>query len=372
MFEKQSVCTACGFVGKPKKITKGNVLVELILWLFFIIPGLIYSIWRLSSRYTACPNCKNQATMIPVDSPNGQRLLAEQKAIQPKQSEAIAIKNSADAEQKAKENGRFVKIVVWVLAIVFWYISIPILIIKKTKFSKRKRVAFAIAFFIIFIAIDGVIYHYANRKPSIVINEPQNNSSIQANKVTIKGKIDPAGAELKAGGILIRTSSGEFSYDMQLPNEKNTIVLAVRNGSSDVNTFLTINRIFTDEEKAQIEKQKADAEAKRVADEAKQKKAVAEQQAKSLADQKAWDSSKAGQLCKKHPDWTKEDCTNLANKKIWIGMSYDMLVEMWGKPNHANPSNYGGGTEWQWCWTAYSSPNCFYDTNGDGLVDSYN
>lgn len=83
MFEKQSICTACGFVGKPKKITKGSILVEIILWLLFLIPGLIYSIWRLSTKYVACPNCKSQ-TMIPVDSPNGQRLLAEQQDRQAK------------------------------------------------------------------------------------------------------------------------------------------------------------------------------------------------------------------------------------------------------------------------------------------------
>jgi len=73
---KQSICTTCGYVGKSKKITKGNILIEIILWLFFIIPGLIYSIWRLSTRYTACPSCMGQ-NMIPVDSPVGQKLMAE-------------------------------------------------------------------------------------------------------------------------------------------------------------------------------------------------------------------------------------------------------------------------------------------------------
>lgn len=75
---KPLICTACGYVGKPQRITKGNTLIELILWLCFLLPGLIYSIWRLSSKYDACPKCKG-ASMIPTDSPVGQKVINEQK-----------------------------------------------------------------------------------------------------------------------------------------------------------------------------------------------------------------------------------------------------------------------------------------------------
>lgn len=84
-----------------------------------------------------------------------------------------------------------------------------------------------------------------------------------------------------------------------------------------------------------------------------------------------WEESEAGQLCKKYPHWTEEECKKLADNKIWIGMSREMLVELRGLPNSANPSNYGYGTQWQWCWW-YKTPSCFYDDNEDGLVDSYN
>ncbi len=87
--------------------------------------------------------------------------------------------------------------------------------------------------------------------------------------------------------------------------------------------------------------------------------------------QKAWDSSKAGQICKTNPAWTEEDCNSLAENKIWIGMSYDMLVYLSGKPDASNPSNYGGKTRWQWCWNDLN-PDCFYDNNDDGIIDSYN
>lgn len=70
---KEMVCTECGYIGNPKKITKGNVLIEIILYLTFIIPGIIYSIWRLSNRVYTCPQCKNES-MIPSDSPRGKEI----------------------------------------------------------------------------------------------------------------------------------------------------------------------------------------------------------------------------------------------------------------------------------------------------------
>ncbi len=68
------ICPNCGTRGEPKTITKGSTLIELVLWLCFIIPGLIYSIWRLTSRQPGCPAC-GQVGMIGITTPNGQLLL---------------------------------------------------------------------------------------------------------------------------------------------------------------------------------------------------------------------------------------------------------------------------------------------------------
>jgi len=69
------LCTTCGAVTNPVTITKGSFLIELVLWLMMILPGLVYSIWRLTSRITACPACKNP-TLIPLASPVAQATLA--------------------------------------------------------------------------------------------------------------------------------------------------------------------------------------------------------------------------------------------------------------------------------------------------------
>ena len=69
----QMYCTACGTVGPSKTVTKGSLLIEIVLWLFFLVPGLIYSIWRLTSRHEACKACGSKA-IIPLDSPRAQQL----------------------------------------------------------------------------------------------------------------------------------------------------------------------------------------------------------------------------------------------------------------------------------------------------------
>lgn len=70
---KEVICTVCGSSGQAKTVTRGNMLIELALWLFFLVPGLIYSVWRLSSRYKACAACGNK-NIVPVDSPIGKKL----------------------------------------------------------------------------------------------------------------------------------------------------------------------------------------------------------------------------------------------------------------------------------------------------------
>lgn len=127
---------------------------------------------------------------------------------------------------------------------------------------------------------------------------------------------------------------------------------------------LTIKRSETEEEKqARIDRENKERQRMK-ADQAAAVKKGQEAEA-------AWKSSKAGRLCQKHPEWSKSDCSNVAENKIWIGMTYDMLVAMWGNPSSASPSNFGSGTEWQWCWWNYT-PSCFYDHNEDGKVDAYN
>lgn len=68
------LCTHCGATANPITHTPGSILIELILWCFFLIPGVIYSLWRLTNRQkNVCPICKG-ASMIPLNSPQAMAL----------------------------------------------------------------------------------------------------------------------------------------------------------------------------------------------------------------------------------------------------------------------------------------------------------
>lgn len=73
---KELICTQCGSVGKIKSETKGSIIIELILWLCFLVPGLIYSFWRLSNKSMVCKEC-GSSNLIPVDSPLGKKKMEE-------------------------------------------------------------------------------------------------------------------------------------------------------------------------------------------------------------------------------------------------------------------------------------------------------
>ena len=76
MASKPLICAACGSTGIPKTDTPGSFLIEILLWCCFLIPGLIYSIWRFSARKPVCASCGG-ATLIPLDSPRGRQLRQE-------------------------------------------------------------------------------------------------------------------------------------------------------------------------------------------------------------------------------------------------------------------------------------------------------
>lgn len=74
MANQQMYCQNCGTVGVPKKHVKGSFWIEVVLWLFLILPGLVYSIWRLTSKELVCPSC-GAPNMIPTDSPKARAAL---------------------------------------------------------------------------------------------------------------------------------------------------------------------------------------------------------------------------------------------------------------------------------------------------------
>jgi len=311
---------------------------------------------------TKCKHCKSDLREIIARQARTERIKKEMKE---------------QEEKRKKLNKRYIKvaslIATAIASIWLWNITIPIIVVlliwKKTKLNReRKYIGTALA--IVLFGILTGLHSYINRAPSIVIIEPNNDFVIQVAETIVKGTIDPKNAALNINGTFIQTENGSFNYIAKLKGEKNIFSLIVSNNNGQSEQNLTINRIFTEEELAEYERQKAEEEAKRQATIEARKKAEEGRKALELAEQKVWEQSKAGQICKAHPEWPKTDCERLADNRIWIGMTIDMLKYQRGLPNSSNPSNYGAGIEWQWCWHDYT-PSCFYGDN-DGIIDSYN
>ncbi len=214
------------------------------------------------------------------------------------------------------------------------------------------------------LSYDDFGYAYDNlsfaREPEIISLEPKNFFSIQADNIIIKGEVRPEKTVVKINNKIVPKNKGYFSYIVELPEEKNEFKIIFLNKDKVIKKTLTIIRIFTLEEIAELERIKNEEKDKIIAEEERKVKEFAE-----------WEKTKAGQICKNHSEWQREDCEKIADGKIWIGMSIFMVVETRGNPTSVNVSNYGQGDQRQYCWYRYN-PSCFYDKNEDNLVDSYN
>lgn len=71
------ICATCGHVGRPVYVKRGTVLISIVLWLTFIIPGIIYSLWRLTSGYRKCEAC-GSTSLLPLNTQAGRKLVTEQ------------------------------------------------------------------------------------------------------------------------------------------------------------------------------------------------------------------------------------------------------------------------------------------------------
>lgn len=94
------VCRDCGTVGESARVTRGSIWIELVLWLCLIVPGLIYSIWRLNTRHDACRACGSKS-IVPLDTPIGSQIAAASGYVAP-----AAYRGSPKAEEFGRKLGR--------------------------------------------------------------------------------------------------------------------------------------------------------------------------------------------------------------------------------------------------------------------------
>lgn len=64
-------CVACGYVGAPVRRHPGTGWITLVLVIFYVIPAIVYELWRGSAAYDACPRCGGRETMRAAEAGSG-------------------------------------------------------------------------------------------------------------------------------------------------------------------------------------------------------------------------------------------------------------------------------------------------------------
>lgn len=63
------LCTQCGAqTSAPLRVAPGSSWVTLVLAVPFVVPAIVYAVWRHTSRRDSCPTC-GHAQLIPADAP---------------------------------------------------------------------------------------------------------------------------------------------------------------------------------------------------------------------------------------------------------------------------------------------------------------
>ncbi len=74
------LCTKCGTVAVSRRVTPGSGWITFVLLLCFIVPGLIYWIWRHTSTYQVCSQCGSKS-LIPPTAPLAQAMITAQPQV---------------------------------------------------------------------------------------------------------------------------------------------------------------------------------------------------------------------------------------------------------------------------------------------------
>lgn len=84
------LCKDCGHQGDRISITPSSFAVELLVWVgaviltilvhwVFLIGGILFTLWRVTSSYKGCEKCKSK-NVIPLDSPMAHAILDKMKS----------------------------------------------------------------------------------------------------------------------------------------------------------------------------------------------------------------------------------------------------------------------------------------------------
>jgi hypothetical protein len=68
-----SICKDCGTAHYGDRVLPGSGWIELVLWLAWLVPGILYSIWRRSNGRLTCAACGSRQVVL-IATPVGAQL----------------------------------------------------------------------------------------------------------------------------------------------------------------------------------------------------------------------------------------------------------------------------------------------------------
>jgi len=123
-YQKPShICTQCHYSGLAA--LRGSGGIEFILWCFYLLPGLIYSVWRRGRNSNIiCLECGGK-TMIPIKSPRGRDLLQATHFSQSARYTADATNNinspPIPSIEIAEENSKVIIFAQYIASFLFFF-----------------------------------------------------------------------------------------------------------------------------------------------------------------------------------------------------------------------------------------------------------
>lgn len=82
-FSKKYVCMECGCQRDPVDAKRGLLVIEIFMWFLYILPGVIYSIWRRVRKQSVCPKCGNPSVVL-TSSPRAREMMRLMKTFSSK------------------------------------------------------------------------------------------------------------------------------------------------------------------------------------------------------------------------------------------------------------------------------------------------
>jgi len=70
---KTHICPNCRSIVNPVRVTPGSTFLEVLLWLCFLLPGILYTAYCQANKRRVCPVCGAQ-NPVPLTTPAGQAL----------------------------------------------------------------------------------------------------------------------------------------------------------------------------------------------------------------------------------------------------------------------------------------------------------